>query len=131
MKELKPLHDMRKLKGGYDEITLKENYINTDTRDYMHIILTDEEDIPDAIGKLRAIYPNIMKLEYDNARTAIFAVLGFCIGTLKVPDNSNIPFFKKTGGENIDDVILRWIKFKKQGNKIYIYKPEEETKDEQ
>ena len=69
LKELKPLHDMRKLKGGYDEITLKENYINTDTRDYMHIILTDEEDIPDAIGKLRAIYPNIMKLEYDNART--------------------------------------------------------------
>ena len=31
--------------------------------------LTDEEDIPDAIGKLRAIYPNIMKLEYDNSRT--------------------------------------------------------------
>ena len=60
---------MRKIKGRYDEITLKENYINTDTRDYMHIILTDEDDIPDAIGKLRAIYPNIMKLEYDNART--------------------------------------------------------------
>ena len=69
LKELKPLHDMRKIKGEYDEITLKENYINTDTRDYMHIILTDEDDIPDAIGKLRAIYPNIMKLEYDNART--------------------------------------------------------------
>lgn len=67
--ELKPLHDMRRIKGLYDEITLKSNYINTDTRDYMHIILTDEEDIPDAIGKLRAIYPNIMKLEYDNART--------------------------------------------------------------
>lgn len=69
LKELKPLHDMRKIKGRYDEITLKDNYINTDTRDYMHIILTDEEDIPDAIGKLRAIYPNIMKLEYDNTRT--------------------------------------------------------------
>ena len=35
----------------------------------MHITLTDEEDIPDAIGKLRAIYHNIMKLDYDNKRT--------------------------------------------------------------
>ena len=38
---------------------------------------------------------------------------------------------KKTGGENIDDVIIRWIKFKKNNNKVYIYKEEEETKDEQ
>ena len=65
------------------------------------------------------------------AITAIFAVLGFCIGTLKVPDNSNIPFFKKTGGENIDDIIIRWIKFKKSGKKIYVYSAEEETKDGQ
>ena len=35
----------------------------------MHITLTDEEDIPDAIGKLRVIYPNLMKLDYDNKRT--------------------------------------------------------------
>lgn len=65
------------------------------------------------------------------AITAIFAVLGFCIGTLKVPDNSNIPFFKKTGGENIDDIIIRWVKFKKSGKKIYVYSAEEETKDGQ
>ncbi|MGN0573647.1 MAG: exonuclease SbcCD subunit D C-terminal domain-containing protein, partial [Acutalibacteraceae bacterium] len=43
--------------------------INTDTDDYMHITLTDEDDIPDAIGKLRVIYPNLMKLDYDNNRT--------------------------------------------------------------
>lgn len=60
----------------------------------------------------------------------ILAILGFCIGTLKVPENSNISFLKKTGGENIDDVIMRWIKFKKSGKKIYVYKAEEETKDE-
>lgn len=67
--ELKPLHDMRRIEGTYEEVTLKENYINTDTMDYMYIILKDEEDIIDAIGKLRSIYPNIMKLEYDNLRT--------------------------------------------------------------
>lgn len=63
--------------------------------------------------------------------TLIFAVIGFGIGTLKVPESSAFEITKKTGGENIDDVILRWIKFKKNGNKIYVYKTEEETKDEQ
>ena len=37
--------------------------------DYLHITLTDEEDVPEAMGRLRVIYPNIMKLTYDNART--------------------------------------------------------------
>ena len=63
--------------------------------------------------------------------TLIFAVIGFVIGTLKVPESNAFEITRKTGGENIDDVILRWIKFKKNGKKIYIYKSEEETKDEQ
>ena len=63
--------------------------------------------------------------------TLIFGVIGFAIGTLKVPESSAFEITKKTGGENIDDVILRWIKFKKNGNKVYVYKLEEETKDEQ
>ena len=62
--------------------------------------------------------------------TVLCAAIGFCIGTLKVPEIKTMEITKKTGGENIDDVILRWIKFKKSGNKIYVYKPEEETKDE-
>lgn len=62
--------------------------------------------------------------------TLIFALIGFVIGTLKVPESNAFEITKKTGGENIDDVIMRWIKFKKNGNKIYIYKSEEETKDE-
>lgn len=64
-----PLHDLRKIKGTYEEITLKQNYINTAVDDYCYITLTDEEDIPDVIGKLRSIYPNIMRLDYDNTRT--------------------------------------------------------------
>jgi len=61
--------DLREIKGTYMEITAKNNYENTNTQDYLHITLTDEEDIPDAIGKLRSIYPYIMKLDYDNMRT--------------------------------------------------------------
>lgn len=66
---LTPLRDMREIRGTYDELTLKSSYENTNVDDYLHITLTDEEDIPDAIGKLRSIYPNIMKLDYDNLRT--------------------------------------------------------------
>ena len=72
---LEPKRDMREIKGTYAEITLKDNYVNTNTDDYIHITLTDEDDIPDAIGKLRVIYPNLMKLDYDNNRTRTCAKL--------------------------------------------------------
>ncbi len=64
-----PKFDMREIRGTYSDIVTKKNYEGTNTNDYMHITLTDEEDIPDAIGKLRVIYPNLMKLDYDNKRT--------------------------------------------------------------
>lgn len=60
---------------------------------------------------------------------AIFALIGYSIGTFKVPDLGAFAFTKKVGGENIDDVIIRAIRFKKAHNKIYTYE-EEETKDE-
>ena len=66
---LTPFRDMREIRGTYYELTLKSSYESTNTEDYLHITLTDEEDIPDAIGKRRSIYPNIMKLDYDNLRT--------------------------------------------------------------
>lgn len=67
---LKPLHDMAELKGTYNELMLKSFYENTSCKeDYVHITLTDEEDIPDAVGKLRTVYRRLMKLDYDNKRT--------------------------------------------------------------
>ena len=66
---LVPKHDLREIKGKYEEILLKENYEGTNTEDYIHITLTDEEDIADVMNILRIIYPNIMKLDYDNKRT--------------------------------------------------------------
>lgn len=68
--------------------------------------------------------------------TVAFGLVGFCIGTFKVPDSTAFEITKKTGGENIDDVIKRAIQFKMKKNKIYIYREEEkeikeeETKDE-
>ena len=71
-----PLHDMRQLRGTYEELVKRENYENTDTADYLRIILTDEEDVYDAVGKLRVIYPNLMRLEYDNTRTRNRQMIG-------------------------------------------------------
>lgn len=59
----------------------------------------------------------------------IFGAIGFAIGTFKIPDTKKFEITRKTGGENIDDIIKRWIKFKKNNNKIYVLK-EEVTKDE-
>lgn len=66
---LSPLRDMRELRGTYLELTAKSFYETISTSDYLRVILTDEDEVPDALGKLRIIYENIMKLEYDNRRT--------------------------------------------------------------
>lgn len=73
--ELIPLHDLREIRGTYEQLTLKKNYEGTNTEDYIHAVLTDEEDIVDAIGKLRVIYKNLMKLSYDNKRTSANRVI--------------------------------------------------------
>lgn len=66
---LRPLRDMRKIRGSYMEVTAKSFYENENCGDYLHVTLTDEEDVLDGLQKLRVIYPNIMQLEYDNRRT--------------------------------------------------------------
>lgn len=66
---LVPLHDMTEIRGKYNELMSKDFYKKMDTLDYMHITLTDEEDIVNALELLRTVYPNIMKLDYDNQRT--------------------------------------------------------------
>ena len=58
----------------------------------------------------------------------IFAFLGYIIGTLKIPENNTIGILKKIGGEPIDQIIVRWIKFKRKKNKIYVYMDKKEVK---
>lgn len=67
---LTPMRDMVELRGTYEELTFRRFYEGTSyPKDYIHITLTDEEDIPDAVRKLQVIYPNLMRLDYDNRRT--------------------------------------------------------------
>lgn len=89
---LVPKHDMREIRGTYMEVTSLDFYKDMKTDDYLHITLTDEEDIPDAIGKLRTIYPNIMKLSYDNLRTR---AAGTVRGTAEVEEKSPMELLKE------------------------------------
>lgn len=59
------------------------------------------------------------------AITLLFAFVGYAIGMLKVPDTNSFELTRKTGGENIDDIIKRYIKFKKNNKKLYVYTKEE------
>ena len=66
---LRPMRDMREIRGTYMELAARSFYQGLSREDYYHITLTDEEDVRDAVGKLRVIYKNLMKLDYDNLRT--------------------------------------------------------------
>lgn len=69
---LAPLRDLVELRGSYEKLTFRGFYEGTRYREsYVHITLTDEEDIPDAMRKLQIIYPFLMKLDYDNTRTRL------------------------------------------------------------
>ncbi|WP_196603679.1 exonuclease SbcCD subunit D [Pectinatus haikarae] len=103
-RNLQPLHDMRRIRGNYADLVLRENYEGTDTEDYLAVTLTDENEIPDAIGKLRTIYPNIMKIDYDNKRTQTNNIITANTEKSKLPIDmlsefyalqNNKPFSKK------------------------------------
>ena len=83
-----------------------------------------------AIGGLFYLIFSLFGLELIGIGMVIFlGIIGFCIGTFKIPDSKKFKFTESTGGEAIDDIIKRWFKFNKNKNKIYVYL-KEDTKDE-
>ena len=100
-----PKHDMRQIRGSYEEITARSFYQDTAVDDYLQITLTDEEDVPEAVSRLRVIYPNLMKLAYDNTRTRSAAVID---GALDVQKKSQLQLFGELyelqNGQPMNDV---------------------------
>lgn len=91
--DLIPKHDLIELRGTYEELTRRSYYEHTTWQeDYVHITLTDEEDIPDAIGKLRAVYHRLMKLDYDNKRTRLSAEIN---GSSEMESKNPIELFSE------------------------------------
>lgn len=102
---LVPKRDLVEIKGTYDELTLKSFWENTSyNEDYMHITLTDEEDIPEVLTKLRVIYKNVMKLDYDNKRTrAANEINGADIVKNKTPFEYFSEFYEEQNGQELSD----------------------------
>lgn len=102
---LVPMRDMVEIKGKYNEIMLKSFYENTSYQeDYIHITLTDEEDIVDAIGKLRTVYHNLMKLDYDNKRTrSVSQVDGAVDVETKTPIELFSDFYELQNNQSMSD----------------------------
>ena len=106
--KLTPMRDMRVIRGSFNDI--REDYGNAND-DYVQIILTDEDDIPDAVSKLRVIYPNLAKLEYDNKRTRASVKLdGFDYNEKKSPLELFSEFFEKQNNRPISDEQCSFIK---------------------
>ncbi len=66
---LTPLHEMREVRGTLADVTSPLVVQAGDPEDYIRAILTDEDELFDAQGALKAVYPNLMRLDFDNART--------------------------------------------------------------
>ncbi len=64
---LTPLYDFIKIEGAFADIMNAEK--NQTVYDYVEVTLTDELDIPDAFRRLETVFPNLMKLKYNNRRT--------------------------------------------------------------
>jgi len=61
--------DLREIKGNLEDLIKYEAYRDADREDYLSVVLTDEEGYIDPIGKLRTVYPNIMRLSFENSKT--------------------------------------------------------------
>ena len=101
---LTPLRDMKELKGTYLQLTSRPFYETQERDSYFHITLTDEEDVMDAVGKLRMIYPNLMKLDYDNVRVRTqmqYEEMGAV--EQKRPDEVVAEFYQVVNGRPLSD----------------------------
>ena len=65
---LTPLRDLREVRGPIKELIRIGKEDSEGSKDYIHAIITDEEEIYDALGQLSDL-PNLMALEFENSRT--------------------------------------------------------------
>ena len=101
---VKPLRDMRVMKGEYAVLMSKDSYDDENRKDYIKVILTDEQEIPEVMGKMRTVYPNIMMLEYDNKRTRTMVDMqGAKVVEQKKPIEYFKEFYEQQNGVGIDE----------------------------
>ena len=107
-----PVHDMSEIRGTFAELTDPIYYMgNPILENYLRITLTDEEDIPDAIGRLRMIYKNLMRLDYDNKRTRANNLITGAVDTeIKSAYELFAEFFEKQNNAAMSDEQSAYMK---------------------
>lgn len=104
MLSITPLHDMRKIKGPIDDLTRLDVVAAEDSQDYLHVTLTDEGELQGAMDRLRAYYPNVMELVFDNARSRAEPL----VERLEGMEGMDLPslfkdFYRQQNGENMTE----------------------------
>ncbi len=108
---LNPLRDMRKISGPFEALTSKTVLEAGNTEDYLHITLTDEDEIIDAIGKLRRVYPQVMELAFDNSRTrSQKESLSIDTSVLRSPEELFQDFFQQQNGVTLTQEQLSLVR---------------------
>ncbi len=102
--ELVPLRDMREIRGTFAELTDNNYSDDPSNNDYLRVILTDEEDVIGALQSLRALYPNIMRLDYDNKRSRAAAILpDMGESDMRTPLEIFSVFYESQNGKPLDE----------------------------
>ena len=100
---LKPMRDLCKIRGSFAELTAS-TCASSVVNDYVQITLTDEDDIPNAMGRLQLVYKNALELKYDNARTrASVDILGADATEKKTPLQLFAEFFAQQNNADMSE----------------------------
>lgn len=100
--QLTPQRDLRELRGKLSDLLDPAAWSGTKTDDFMHITLTDDA-VMDAMNKVRAVYPNTLRLDFDNALTAQTDVPELaCEAVRRDPFALFAEFYEKQNGEPMD-----------------------------
>ena len=106
--DLVPIRDMRVINGKLDNLLDKEVVAMGNTDDYISAIVTDEDYVMDAIGKLRSVYKNILRLEYQNRRTVVGNNIDLKVNDVKNKSEIDLfsEFYEKQNNIVLDEVRL-------------------------
>lgn len=107
---LKPLRDIKQIKGSFVELTEQKFYEKLDKNDYIHIQLMDRAVIPNMMNRLRQIYPRIIGVErlYGRENPSYEKQTSDSIKKL-APFELIEQFFKEVTEEELTDQQIKWV----------------------
>lgn len=97
---VKPLRDMRVIRGDYETLMSPAFYGKEKRDDYLKVVLTDHHDIPEAMGRLSSVYSQIMVLEYERLKKEMYASdVERVVQEVKQPGEYLAEFYEGLNGE--------------------------------